>query len=143
MTGGGAALPRYVSPWRDPPARRKLRDANDGSARDQALEMGIESAGQLRQVDRARDDPIEVPRLEIRTDALPHREAQVSRRGHGIDAEEIHAPQNEGQDGGLEFGTGRQSDAGDIAAVTDRAREPAEEFPSDAVDAAGELRGFE
>ena len=51
---------------------------------------------------------------QIRGDALPHLEALRARRGGGVDAEQVHAAQDEWHDRGLEVRATREPNACDV-----------------------------
>ena len=73
----------------------------------------------------------------------PDREAQVVRGRRGIDAEEIHAAQDERHDRGLKLRAAGEPNARNIAAKAHRACQPRESPAADVVDGAGELRRLE
>src|ERR1700691_925186 len=53
--------------------------------------------------------------LEIGGDALPNLEPQLARRGHGVDAQQVHAAQDERHHRGTQLVTTGQSDGGYVA----------------------------
>src|SRR3954471_14339080 len=85
------------------PSLRLLADLYDSTARDFSVDVGLERTRQLRERNRATHDALQVARLEVAGDALPHLEPFATPRRRGVDAEQVHAAQDEGHDGGFEF----------------------------------------
>ena len=80
---------------------------------------------------------------QIGGDAAPDLEPLRAPRGRGIDAEQVHAAQDERHDRGLELRAAREPDAGDVAPEIHLAREPREHLAADVVDGARVTRGLE
>src|ERR1700722_3401885 len=95
-------------------------DLDERSAESAAVDERREGARQIGKGDRAGDDAGEMARRKIRRDALPHRKAQRARRRRGVDAEEVHAAQDEGHDRGLKLRSAGHTDARNIAVKADR-----------------------
>src|SRR6187549_1782031 len=97
-----------------PPSLRPLADLYDSTPRDFPIDVGLEGTRQIGKWNRAADDALQVPRLEVARDALPDLEPLAARRSRGVDAEQVHAAQDEGHDRGFQLRAAGQPDAGDI-----------------------------
>ena len=81
-----------------------------------------------------------------RLDHVPRgstRETHVARRGHGVDAEQVHAAQDERHHRRVQLVAGRKSDAGDVAPEVHGARQPGEVLATEIVDRTSPLHGFQ
>src|SRR5688500_9624507 len=84
---------------------RSLRghaDPHHGTAGYLAVDVSLERTRQLPEFDGARRDPVEVPRRQVSRDAFPDLEPLGALRRGRVDAEQIHAAQDEWQHRGLE-----------------------------------------
>ena len=81
----------------------RFGDAHHGAPGDAAFQVGRKRRRQLVEADAARDDASQVarPADPWRCAATPPAASRAASRG--VDAQEAHAPQDEGHDGGLEL----------------------------------------
>src|SRR3954468_14543350 len=98
---------------------RRGAHLNYGAAGDFPVEVARESPGQRREVDRARDHAVEMPRRAVGRDAAPDFEPFLAACRGGVDAEQVHAAQDERQDRGREFRATGQPDARDVSPEVD------------------------
>src|ERR1044072_493909 len=118
-------------------------DLDDRAPGDRTFDVRLEGLRQLVESDRGRDDRIQVTRLEVACEALPYREAHRARRKHRVDAEQVHAAQDERHDGTFQLRARGETDAGDVAPEVRGARQPREHVAAEVVDCAAPLRFFE
>ncbi len=76
-------------------------DFYDRAAGDGAVNVGLESIGQLFERNASIADRVQVLRLEVVANSCPDRASQTTRRIDGIDAQQANRSQNEWQDGGV------------------------------------------
>src|SRR5690349_10459369 len=122
---------------------RPLADLYDSAPRDLAVDVGLERTRKFGQRYRAADDALQVPRLEVARDALPHLQPLTARCGRGVDAEQVHAAQDERHDRGPELRAAGQPDARDVSPEIHVPRESREQLAAHAVDGAGETCRFQ
>src|SRR5207244_4558668 len=92
------------------PERAALLYAHHGAPGDLAFEVGGKSARKLIEINGAGDDAREVPGAQVGRDAPPHRQSPLAAGGGGVDADQRHAAQDEGHDGGLELRPAGEAD---------------------------------
>src|SRR5262245_4930474 len=105
-----------------------------------AIDVGLERTRQIGKGDGSGHDAVEVARPEIARDALPHLEPFRALRRGGIDAQQVHAAQDEGHDRGLQLRAAGQPDAGDVPPEIHVTREARQHVSAHAVDGAAEAR---
>src|SRR5688572_7480445 len=119
---------------------RSLRvraDPHHGTAGYLAVDVSLERTRQLPEFDGARRDPVEVSRRQVAGDAVPDLEPLGALRRGRVDAEQIHAAQDERQHRGLECYTAGEPDAGDVSPEIHVARETGQQFAAHVVDGSG------
>src|SRR5690606_3446391 len=109
-------------------------NADQGPPGVPAFEQGLEGFRQALERQFLGQGEVELLREKIGGDALPDLQPQLARRGHGVDAEQVHAAQDERHDGGVEFMAAGQADAGDRAPPAGGARQPGEHLAADVID---------
>src|SRR5262245_42756561 len=82
---------------------------------DRTFDVRLERLRQLVETESARDDGVQVTRLQVARETLPDRETQRPRRINGVDAEQIHTAQDERHHRALQLRTRGETDAGDVA----------------------------
>src|SRR5262245_27587671 len=142
---GASARPSSESPAasRDSISAATSGDLDDRASLDLVLDVAVEGGRQLVQGDRPRDELVEVPRPQVRREALPDVESHVARHRGGVHSEQAHAAQDERHDRRLELVARSEADAHDIAPVVHGAREPGEDLAADVVDRPAPERGLE
>src|SRR5688572_7076259 len=97
---------------------RSLRvraDPHHGTAGHLAVDVSLERTRQLPEFDGARRYLVEVPWSQVAANAFPDLEPLGTLRRGRVDAEQIHAAQDERQHRGLERDTAGEPDAGDVS----------------------------
>src|SRR5204863_3817029 len=125
------------------PERAALLYAHHGAPGDLAFEVGGKSARKLIEINGAGDDAREVPGAQVGRDAPPHRQSPLAPGGRGVDADQRHAAQDEGHDGGLELRPAGEADARDVAPEVHGPGEPREDIAPHVVDGPAEAGGLE
>src|SRR5688572_33214416 len=90
-------------------------DLDHGAAGHFAVDVGLERIRQLGERDGPVGDTREMARGEIRGDAPPHFEPFGARCCRRVDAEQIHAAQDERQHRGPELRAASKADACDVS----------------------------
>src|SRR5690625_4597431 len=115
------------------------KGASEGAA---AFEERINGVHDTFKRDFVMGDGLQIGRFEIGGKTHPYRLAQRSRSGHGIDAEQIHAAQDEGEDGSLESGAAGTADCSEVASPVDERQEAGQKLAANGVHRAGKTRAF-
>src|SRR5690349_19195460 len=102
-----------------------------------SVDVRLERTRQLGERDRARDDAFEMARRAVARDAAPHREPFFAPGRGRIDAEQVHAAQDERQYRRRKRRAAREPDARDVAPEIHLPDEPGEHVAADIVDDAG------
>src|SRR6185369_16503813 len=110
---------------------------------DRTFDVRLERLRQLVETESARDDCVQVTRLQVARDTLPDRETQRSGRVDRVDAEQIHATQDERHDRAFQLRARCEADAGDVAPEVGGSRQPGEHVAAEIVDRAAPLCFFE
>ena len=76
-----------------------------------------------------------MPRAQVRGQPLPHLQPQGPRCEYAVNAQQVHAAQDERHDAGLQVRASRQTDARHVAAVAGGTGHPTELWPAKVVDA--------
>src|SRR5687767_11662639 len=118
------------------PAPSLRAEFNDRPAPRLPFQKLVELRGKVREPDRI-GDPVEMPRLEIRGEALPDLAPQWHRRRPRVDSDQTHAAQDERQHGRVELDPSRVAEARNEAFGLHRAREPGELLASDRIERGG------
>src|SRR5262249_13874968 len=118
-------------------------DLDDCAPGDRTFDVRLERLRQLVEAESARDDSVQVTRLQVGRETLPHRETQRPRRENGVDAEQVHATQDERHDGALQLRTRSETDARDVAPEVGGARQPREHVAAEIIDRAAPLSFLE
>src|SRR5215831_2816778 len=93
---------------------RLRADLYDRATDHLAVDVSLKGTGQIGKRQGAADDAIQVAWLQIAGDALPHLEPLGTWRGRGVDAQQVHAAQDEGHHRGPELGASGETHAGDV-----------------------------
>src|ERR1700741_1540285 len=105
---------------------RPRADSHHGAAGHLALDVRRKRRGQLGEWNRAARDAREVAWRAVAGDPAPHLEPIRARRCRRVDAEQVHAAQDERHDRRLEHRAAREPDACDVPPeidLADQARE--------------------